>query len=165
MIVVNIIILILVIGVLAFIINIAEDKELKKRKINISFREAMNLVELPVVTFYNKNKKLNFLLDTGSNYSQINKSVLPLLDYKKIDNQSTDIMGIEGNKFNAEFCELSINYKNKEYTDNFCINELDAVFDTIKQESGVMIHGILGSLFFQKYKYILDFKTLEFYIK
>ena len=39
----------------------------RKKSSEISFREAMDLAELPVITFYNGDKKINFLLDTGSN--------------------------------------------------------------------------------------------------
>ena len=45
------------------------------------------------------------------------------------------------------------------------INNMSEAFGFIKKESGVQIHGILGSLFFQKYKYILDFDSLKAYIK
>ena len=41
----------------------------RKKSSEISFREAMDLAELPVITFYNGDKKINFLLDTGSNIS------------------------------------------------------------------------------------------------
>ena len=42
----------------------------------MSFREALDLVGLPIVTFYQGDKKLNFLLDTGANLSVINKAAL-----------------------------------------------------------------------------------------
>ena len=141
--------------ILSIIINGVENYCKQSKRVNMSFKEAMDLVELPVVTFFNGKKKLNFLLDTGSNISQINSSVLPLLDYKKIDGKDMDVMGIEGNKVNTKFCEIN----------EFCIHNLDEAFAIIKEESGVQIHGILGSLFFQKYKYILDFNSLIAYNK
>lgn len=131
----------------------------------MSFKEAMDLVELPVVTFLNGDKKLNFLLDTGSNISQINSSILPLLDYKKVEEKNMGITGIEGNKVNTEFCEMTITYKSQKFTDEFCIHDLDDAFAIVKEESGVQIHGILGSLFFQKYKYVFDFQSLTAYSK
>lgn len=75
----------LAVFILAIIINGIEDYCKQRKKVNMSFKEAMDLVELPVVTFFNGDKKLNFLLDTGSNISQINSSILPLLDYKKVE--------------------------------------------------------------------------------
>ena len=109
--------------ILSIIINGVEDYCKQSKRVNMSFKEAMDLVELPVVTFLNGDKKLNFLLDTGSNISQINSSILPLLDHKKIEAKDMDVTGIEGNKVNTEFCEMTITYKGQEFVG-------DSVFTT-----------------------------------
>lgn len=163
--VLKIVVILLAVVLLAIIINGAEDYCRQRKRVNMSFKEAMDLVELPVVTFYNGDKKLNFLLDTGSNISQINSSVLPLLDHKKVEEKDMDVTGIEGNKVNTEFCEMTITYKGQEFVGEFCIHDLDDAFAIVKEESGVQIHGILGSLFFQKYKYVFDFASLIAYSK
>ena len=142
--------------ILSIIINGVEDYCKQSKRVNMSFK---------VVTFLNGDKKLNFLLDTGSNISQINSSILPLLDYKKIEEKDMDVTGIEGNKVNTEFCEMIITYKGQEFVGDFCIHNLDDAFAIVKEESGVQIHGILGSLFFQKYKYVFDFASLIAYSK
>lgn len=157
--------MLLAVIILAVIINGVDDYCRQRKRINMSFKEAMDLVELPVVTFLNGDKKLNFLLDTGSNISQINSSVLPLLDHKKVEEKDMDVTGIEGNKVNTEFCEMTITYKGQEFVGEFCIHDLDDAFAIVKEESGVQIHGILGSLFFQKYKYVFDFDSLIAYSK
>ena len=64
----------LAVVILSIIINGVEDYCRQSKRVNMSFKEAMDLVELPVVTFLNGKEKLNFLLDTGSNISQINSS-------------------------------------------------------------------------------------------
>lgn len=155
-------VVILVLAV-AFIANTIDDMR-KKNNSKISFKEAMDLVELPVVTFYNGDKKLNFLLDTGSNVSYINSSIIPLLDHEKTDKEMNTI-GIEGNKVSNQFCKMSVTYKNQVFEEEFSIADLDEAFSVVKQESGVQIHGILGSKFFERYKYVLDFKKLIAYIK
>ena len=38
------------------------------------FKTSIELTGLPIIVFYQNNKKYNFLLDTGSNVSYINKS-------------------------------------------------------------------------------------------
>lgn len=131
---------------------------------NMSFKEAMDLVGLPIITFTNNDKKLNFLLDTGSDISSINTSVLPSIKYVSID-KCIDSIGIEGNKKQVYFCEMDITYNNKVFTEEFLMRDLDKAFNIVKEESGVQIHGILGSAFFQKYKYILDFESLKAQIK
>ena len=158
--IVGVVILVLVI---VFIINTIDDIR-KRNNSKISFKEAMALVELPVVTFYNGDTKLNFLLDTGSNVSYINSSIIPLLVHEKTDKEMNTI-GIEGNKVSNQFCKMSVTYKNQVFEEEFSIADLDEAFGVVKQESGVQIHGILGSKFFERYKYVLDFKELIAYIK
>lgn len=158
--IIGVVILVLVI---AFIANTIDDMR-KRNNSKISFKEAMDLVELPVVTFYNGDKKLNFLLDTGSNVSYINSSIIPLLDHEKTDKEMNTI-GIEGNKVSNQFCKMSVTYKNQVFEEEFSIADLDEAFSVVKQESGVQIHGILGSKFFERYKYVLDFKELIAYIR
>ena len=158
--IIGVVILVLVV---AFITNTIDDMR-KRNNSKISFKEAMDLVELPVVTFYNGDKKLNFLLDTGSNVSYINSSIIPLLDHEKTDKEMNTI-GIEGNKVSNQFCKMSVTYKNQVFEEEFSIADLDEAFSVVKQESGVQIHGILGSKFFERYKYVLDFKELIAYIR
>lgn len=136
----------------------------KKNASKISFRESMDLVELPIVTFYCGKNKLNFLLDTGSNDSFINKKALDGLEYKKLTNTG-EAYGMEGNVVPVSLCRMNIYYRENKFEELFCINDLSQAFSNIKNETGVTIHGILGSKFFEKYKYVLDFKNLIAYLK
>ena len=130
----------------------------------MSFRETMDLVGLPIVTFRNNNKRFNFLLDTGASTSIINKSILSELVYKDTKMGGT-VFGMEGNQVEAPLVYIELNYKDKQYNDTFQCVDMTAAFDNVKQEYGVTIHGILSSHFFEKYKYILDFKDLIAYSK
>lgn len=162
--VLKIVVILLAVILLAIIINGAEDYCRQKKRENMSFREAMDLVELPVVTFYNKDTKLNFLLDTGSDLSYINKSILPSLKYKEV-NESRSIISVGGNSQTLGCCDMTVTYRNQKFIDRFYISDLDEAFRAIKAETGVQIHGILGSKLFAKYKYILDFESLVAYSK
>lgn len=137
---------------------------IKKKNSEISFREAMDLAELPVITFYNGDRKINFLLDTGSNISYLNKSIVSSLVVESTGEES-NIIGIEGNKVNCKICKMIIRRKNQEFEEEFSIADLDKAFSIVKKESGVQIHGILGSRFFEKYKYVLDFKDYIAYVR
>ena len=158
-------IIIIIVWTILLIISINSLYQInKKNKSKISFKESMDLTELPVITFVNNNVKLNFLLDTGSNNSLINKSILNMLDYKELDGTS-NLIGVEGNNIKNSICEMKIEYKDYVFDTTFNIADLDTPFNVIKQEDGVQLHGILGSLFFQKYKYVLDFQSLIAYMK
>lgn len=131
----------------------------------ISFKNSIDLAELPVVTFYQGDTKINFLLDTGSNNCIINSNYLKKLDYTMLNLENT-VTGIDGNGQKADgVCSLKISYKDREYEYSFIIQDMSSVFNSIKKETGVTIHGILGSMFFNKFKYVLDFKELIAYSK
>ena len=134
---------------------------LKRNK--ISFRESLDLVDLPIVTFKNNNIKLNFLLDTGSNVSYINKEVLSQLQYETT-NRIDQFMGASGEVQVVNIIKMSLLYKDKkDYIEYFSIADLSKAFNAIKSENGVTIHGILGNSFFLTYGYILDFEEKSFY--
>lgn len=135
-----------------------------KKKDTISFKESLELTELPIITFYNGKTKLNFLLDTGSNVSYINNSIISKCNIISKEGYGTS-MGIEGTKKETNLCKMNISHNNKEYSELFHIIDLNTPFAAIKKESGVQIHGILGNNFFKKYRYILDFDSLLFYYK
>ena len=150
--------------VLAIIINGIEDYCKQKNRINMSFKEAIDLVELPVVTFYNGDKKFNFLLDTGATISVINSNILDNFTHEKVE--STGILwGMEGNKINVSYIKASLIYKDKTYEENFQVVDMTASFNAVKAESGVTLSGILGNSFFKKYQYVLDFNSLIAYSK
>lgn len=130
----------------------------------MSFKNSIDLAELPVVTFYQGSRKVNLLLDTGSNNCVIDKSFLKQLEHTPLDCK-TNISGLEGNPQEANVCSLSLSYKDRSYEYPYVIQDMSAVFGSIKKETGVTIHGILGSMFFNKFKYVLDFKELIAYSK
>lgn len=150
--------------ILSIIINGVEDYCKQSKRVNMSFKEAMDLVELPVVTFLNGDKKLNFLLDTGSNMCVINSRNIESLSYTKLDERGS-IHGMEGNAVDVEYISMDFTHNGKPYTSTFQVVDMQEAFDRVKQESGVTIHGILGSKFFEEYKYVLDFKELIAYTK
>ena len=158
----EVVIILIIIVIAPIIINGVQDYN--KKKVKMSFKESMNLTELPVITFYNESTKLNFLLDTGSNECVINSKIIDSLNYTKLDKKGS-VFGIEGNSIDINYISIDFTYNNKSYSSSFQVVDMQDAFDRVKQESGVTIHGILGNLFFEKYKYILDFKELAAYTK
>ena len=146
-------------------ITFFEDIKKSNRK-KISFKEAIDLTELPVVTFISKGRKLNFLLDTGANNSILNASVAEAMKLKieEFDGIETNTAG--GNININTIVNLDIKYDDKRiYNEFFLLSDMDEAFNSVKAETGVMIHGILGSNFFTRNKYIIDFDSLALYVK
>lgn len=151
---------VLIAGGLAFVV----DKVRHKNDVQVSFKESLDLCDLPVITFYNNEKKINFLLDTGANLSVIDSNILDQFDYKGCDVMGV-VYGIEGNIQNIKYVVMDILYKDIDFNEQFQVMDMSAAFGNVKSESGVTLHGILGNNFFKKYKYILDFDILAAIIK
>ena len=151
---------VLIAGGLAFIV----DKVRHKNDVQISFKESLDLCDLPVITFYNNGMKINFLLDTGANLSVIDSNILNQFKYEEC-NITGVVYGIEGNTQNIEYVTMDILYKDMNFNEQFQVMDMSVAFGNVKSESGVILHGILGNNFFKKYKYILDFDILAANIK
>lgn len=160
--VLKIVFVLLLAGVAAIVAHFVDLVRKKVSCSSMSFRETMDLCELPIVTFINNGKKLNFLLDTGASKSVIHSGALEGLTYRDT-NKSGDIYGIDGKRRDASFINMSIGYKGKDYDEEFQSIDMSIPFSNLKADFGVNLHGILSSTFFQKYKYILDFDELVAY--
>jgi len=130
----------------------------------ISFKEAVDLTGNPIVTFYSGQKKLNFLLDTGANVSMINLDDLTGCKYEDTGEQMNN-MGIEGQKKVLNISHIYLQYKDNLFEEDVLTSDLSAAFTGVKNVTGVTIHGILGTSFFTKYKYVLDFEEFVAYSK
>lgn len=137
-------------------------KDRQKEKTKISFKEGLDLTELPIVTFNHKDSKLHFLLDTGSNISYIDTSVLPSIEARDL-NASSSTFGVEGKGIDTHHYMIEIGYKDQKFDEEFGAVDLSSAFGAIEKASGIKLHGIIGNRFFEKYKYILDFKELTAY--
>lgn len=158
---VEIILIMLAILVAALVVNGIEDYSKPSDK--MSFREAMDLAELPVVTFYQGTEKFNFLLDTGSNHSHISVEAAERLKGTPMIG-SESVQGVGGATVIDRAINATIEYKSKSYEVLLLVGEhLTDTFRTIKETTGVQVHGIIGSGFLSDNRYILDFDELIAY--
>lgn len=153
-----------ILGILALIALVVIIIKINKKPDYISLKESLDLTNLPIVTFYQHSKKLNFILDTGSTMNIIDANIIKKLQHD-ITTKGTNVTGIGGEKVEVPLTELNINYKNKEFNDLFQIVDMNTVFTSIKNETGVTLHGLIGNSFMQKYKYVLDFDEMVAYSK
>lgn len=133
-------------------------------KKQVSFKEAIDLTGLPIVTFKQGENKINLLLDTGSSKSVILPSVLNVFKHGKLNEEGT-VYGMEGNIIETVFVSMDFILNNSNYSEKFQVVDMSSAFNAIKQDTGVTIHGILGNSFFENYGYVLDFKDFIAYSK
>lgn len=160
--VLKIVFVLLLAGIAVIVAHFVDSARKKVSHSSMSFRETMDLCELPIVTFMNNGRKLNFLLDTGASKSVIHSGALEGLTYKSI-NKSGDVYGMDGKRKDVSFINMSIGYRGKDYNEEFQSIDMGVPFSNLKADFGVNLHGILSSTFFQKYKYVLNFDELVAY--
>lgn len=133
-------------------------------KKQVSFKEALDLTGLPIVTFKQGENKINLLLDTGSSKSVILPSVLNIFKHEKL-NEGGTVYGMEGNIIETVFISMDFILNNTNYSEKFQVVDMSSAFNSLKQDTGVTIHGILGNSFFEKYGYVIDYKDFVAYAK
>lgn len=158
--IIKILLLLICVAIVAFIV----DGLFNNKESEMSFGEALDLTGLPIVTFTQGEHKLNFLLDSGANKSAINSDHLKALRHTPTGEKDT-VFGMEGNSVETYFTTIPFTYKNRSYTEEFMVVDLNSAINQVKAESGVNFIGVIGNSFLQKYKYVLDFDENKAYSK
>ena len=116
--------------------------------------------KLPIILVEIEDKYLCFILDTGSTCSLIDSSVVEY--FKDIVEPVGDycISGIEGTKHKVDMITLPFNFGGQVYKPRFCVRPLLDAFKSIEDESGIQVHGLLGTDFLLENQWIVDFRTL-----
>lgn len=135
-----------------------------KRRLSMSFRESLDLTDLPIITFRQGKEKINLILDTGSSKSVIIPEVLNILIHNKLEGCGT-IMGMEGSLKETEYTDIEFYNNSNKYSETFTIVDMSEAFTRLKEMHGVTIHGILGNSFFTKYDFTIDYNKLIAYGK
>lgn len=149
---------ILIVGIVFILSN-------RHKENSVSFRESIYSTNLPIVTFYNKERELNFILDTGANQSVINRHILEKCTFEK-SNEFRKVMGIEGvGKIESCLVDMVLTRDGRDFNERFQVSDLSAALNEFKKVYDIEVHGFLGSTFFVKYKCVLDFDSMAARIK
>ena len=133
-----------------------------------SFAEHIDLLEEPVIVMENNGKKLRFILDSGSNGCHIDKRVLEDLELESSSTESNSSeIATGGGVINSstEKCTLKLKLRNYRFQVPFNVTDMSAQFDFIKDNEGVLLHGILGANFLSANGWVLDFAENVEYMK
>lgn len=132
-------------------------------KKEISFRTSLDLCNLPVIVFHQGKEKLNFILDTGSTTSIINKKELKRIKSYPVQEESSLVSDCSGHVQECFPYRIPMEIEGIQSDYTFVAKDLTKAFDYMKKSTGVTAHGLLGSDFFSDYQYVLDFKKLIAY--
>lgn len=121
----------------------------------------LNSTRLPIILVDVKGERLCFILDTGSTCSLIDSDVVEYFrDMVELIGDYC-ISGLEGTKHKVDMITLPFNFEGQVYKPKFCVKPLLNAFKGIEDESGIQVHGLLGTDFLIENKWILDFKELN----
>ena len=116
---------------------------------------------LPLIVTSGKLKNLCFLIDTGSTYNTIFDFVYEHFknEFKLLDS-TCRTMGIEGHYKETPVIEATFNFEGIDYTSTFSVLDATDAIMQVQEETGVQIHGVLGTQFLMENKWIVDFDRL-----
>lgn len=135
-----------------------------KSLLSFSFAKGFTSPNIPIATFYQGDKELNFIIDSGSDDNVINRNALKDIKYDMVDHDGT-LAGV-GGVFKVEACNIEFQYEGENFTAKFLIaDHLQQAFDDIRAAHAIPLHGMLGSKFLMEKGIVLDFNSMMAYNK
>lgn len=120
----------------------------------------LNSTRLSIILIDVKGEYLCYILDTGSTCSLIDSTVVEY--FKDIVELVGDyhVSGIEGTKHKVDMITLPFIFEGQVYKPKFYVKPLLDAFSGIEKESGIQVHGLLGTDFLLENQWIISFNNL-----
>ena len=116
---------------------------------------------LPLILTTDNPKNLCFLIDTGSTNDVIFDFVYQhFKDYFTLTGDSQSIMGIDGALKSTIIINANLQFDDLKYKAPFAVLEANDAIIQVQAETGIQIHGILGTPFLIENKCLIDFDKL-----
>ena len=127
--------------------------------------EKLEHTTLPIVTLQHNNVKIKMLVDTGSDCTYIDESILDLLvttpSEKYIENIVFGSGGAEGKHY---YHSMPVKIGDAELQLNVVPVDLYSTIRDFRDTFGITIRGLLGSDFLSEYGFTLDMNAKIMYI-
>lgn len=141
-------------------------KFVKLHNNKLEFKNDFQNHNLPIVKLKFGDTKYNFLIDTGADVNLVNKSLFDILN---VNNDITSkerglVITASGEEKSTEAI-LDFKYGNTKFQERMVIMDLDSAFAAILEDNKIQLHGVLGSTFFNKHKWAIDFDNMIVWTK
>lgn len=135
-----------------------------KKKFTLSFKESLSMTGLPIIVLKEKDLgNLHLLVDSGSDSCIINAEELTSHIELDTPDDTVSINGTAGIASVYGEIKLELLIKDKVIKQEFVIADINTSFNALKERTGIKIHGIIGSNFFDTYGSIIDYKDYVIY--
>ncbi len=132
--------------------------------IKVDLKESLTHLGIPFMEFQKEGKTLRFLLDTCASMNFIKKEILEeysadaeMLPYK------SEYFGIDNVNHLADIYSFSVESCGIRYREEFqTMHDSNALIFPL-EDGELVVHGILGSPFFKKYKACFFYDEMEMY--
>lgn len=122
-----------------------------------SIREGLSKTWLPIIEAEIENHHVNLIIDTGSTHSVLDEGIAATLKDSITYVGENSLHGIEGNRVNVQEGLVYLNINGEQYQQAFSFMSLGEAFTSIKEESGIEVHGLLGNNFLVNNRWIIDY--------
>lgn len=157
---IGIILFLVIIGWLFLVKDIAKKNSNFNRHI-IPFKDGYDTSNLPLVQLKLNGKYEWFLVDSGATINLIKQSYFDSLENKPETIENKEEIYTGNNSMKSLFCIMNLKYKSTKFNNEiFNIAQLN-VFDFKKDEYKRDIVGIIGSPFFEKYKWTICYDKMQ----
>ena len=133
---------------------------LNATKYKVSFKKYTNVFEVPLIKMKINGKLQYFIIDSGAENNVLTNATFKSLNpqsYTKLDIEDS-IVTASGTTDKVPFIEMDLSYKKEVYNDVvFVVSDLTEAINYIKNKTNITIAGLLGSHFFHKYRWAIDF--------
>lgn len=154
-----------VVSAIASVVNLFEGKKKPLEDGTIPM-EVQLPGNLPVIALSSNGNVFNFIVDSGSNISHICTEYFEGLDAVLLgEYKDGTVDGLGATNVGIVMCTANLHdVTGNEYKVHLSIsNQLSSVARSIEVNTGVKIHGLLGTDFLNTYNCVLDFKALAVY--
>lgn len=152
---VYILLIFLVIGIVALFANAIEDYNSR-----VSFSESVKVTNMPIVALRHNDMDIYFLIDSGSDISYIDESIIHKLTVKEKSGDGYDVLTANGYMKTFGSITIDLMHNNINVEGIFTVGNIKDAMDSAFAPN-YEVRGIIGSMFLEKYDYIIDYKSNE----
>lgn len=122
---------------------------------------------MPIIEVKIQDKTHKFMLDSGANINVLDKAAFDALNDSSIEKfESKGFTTASGDSTDNVFkANIDFKHKQRKFNETFEILDMSGPFGSIAAKDGVKIQGILGSHFFKKHRWTIDFENLIVWTK